>query len=173
MGVNHARFDDEYSDNLIKVRPMKERDWDEVRAIYLQGISTRNSTFETIIPDWDDWNENHLKHSRFVAEANGQVVGWIALSPYSRRVVYQGVAEISIYIDPSFNGRGIGSELMKIVMKSAVENHCWMLQASTFPENKASIGLHKKFGFREVGYRERIAQLDGKWRNVVLLEKRL
>jgi L-amino acid N-acyltransferase YncA len=154
------------------IRPMKAEDSKAVLAIYGKGLETRNTTFETNIPTWGDWNNNHLPHSRYVALENKRIIGWSALTPYSKRAVYQGVAEVSIYIEPDLSGKGIGSILMNALIQSAKENRIWTLQSSIFPENPGSIALHKKFGFREVGYRERIAQLDGVWRDVVLLEKR-
>ncbi len=159
-------------DHPITIRPMRNEDNEAVLQIYTKGIETKNATFETQTPTWEVWDANHISHSRFVATFNGIVVGWSALTPYSRRAVYQGVHELSIYINPDYAGKGIGSKLMNTIVKSARDNGSWMLQASIFPENQASISLHKKFGFREVGYRERIAQLDGVWRDVILLEKR-
>jgi L-amino acid N-acyltransferase YncA len=154
------------------IRLMKAEDSEAVLAIYGKGLETRNATFETNVPTWEDWNNNHLFHSRYVALENERIIGWSALTPYSKRMVYQGVAEVSIYIEPDLSGKGIGSTLMDALIQSAKENGIWTLQSSIFPENPGSIALHKKFGFREVGYREKIAQLDGVWRDVVLLEKR-
>ncbi|WP_231495776.1 GNAT family N-acetyltransferase [Paucisalibacillus sp. EB02] len=160
------------NDNHILIRPMRNEDGDAVLQIYEKGIRTKNATFETQTPSWEAWNANHISHSRFVATENGAIVGWSALTPYSSRSVYRGVLELSIYIDPDHAGKGIGSKLMNIIMESAKDSGCWMLQSSIFPENLASITLHKKFGFREVGFREKIAQLDEIWRDVILLEKR-
>lgn len=159
-------------ENQIAIRLMKDEDCHAVLDIYQKGIETRNATFETQPPTWVEWEHNHLLHSRFVVEQSDEILGWSALSPYSKREVYRGVAELSIYIDPRYAGKGIGSKLMEVTIHSAKENGCWTLQSGVFPENKASLALHKKFGFREVGYRERIGQLDGIWRDVILLEKR-
>lgn len=168
-----ARSDEKMNRCHIVIRSMEKEDGEEMLRIYEQGIETKNATFEVEAPTWHVWDENHVKHSRFVASKHGKVVGWSALLPYSSRTVYHGVAELSVYINPDYAGQGVGSKLMKKIVESAQVNGCWMLQSSIFPENIASIALHKKFGFREVGYREKIAQLDGVWRDVLLFEKRL
>jgi phosphinothricin acetyltransferase len=136
------------------------------------GIETLNATFETEVPSWEDWDSKHLLHSRFVYIENDIVLGWAALSSVSVRQVYKGVAEISIYIDTDFNGKGIGSQLMEKVIQSSEENGIWTLNSSVFPENIATLKLHEKFGFRIIGFKEKVATLDGKWRNTVLLERR-
>lgn len=157
----------------VELKAMLPEHWDMVRFIYERGIATGNATFQTAAPaSWDEWDKGHLLHSRFVAVAGGKVVGWVALSPTSARHCYRGVCEISIYIDDAFQGKGIGSALMKAVIRSSEEHGIWSLYASTFPENKASIGLHQKFGFRVIGYREKIAEHHGVWRDTVLLERR-
>jgi L-amino acid N-acyltransferase YncA len=158
---------------LIKIRVMKDLDWQAVQRIYAKGIETRNATFETDTPTWEEWDNSHLQHCRYVAVIGEQIIGWAALSPYSRRSVYRGVAELSVYVDTSFNGRGVASMLMETMIKATKEEGYWTLQSAVFPENAASIQLHKKFGFREVGYREKIGLLDGVWRDVVLLERKL
>ncbi|WP_010096534.1 GNAT family N-acetyltransferase [Ornithinibacillus scapharcae] len=124
-------------------------------GIYGQGIETKNGTVEVQAPTWHVWDKQHVKHSRFVASESGKIVGWGALSPYSRRAVYLGVVELSNYIDPDYAGQGVGSKLMNSIVTSVQKNGCWLLQSSIFPENVASIALHNKFGFREVGYREK------------------
>jgi L-amino acid N-acyltransferase YncA len=147
--------------------------WEAVKIIYEKGIATGDATFQTSAPaSWELWGGGHLPHSRFVANVNDQVVGWVALSPTSSRECYRGVCEVSIYVDPDFSGRGIGKLLMQAVVRSSEANGVWTLYSSTFPENRASIALQKKFGFREVGYREKIAQQNGIWRDTVLLERR-
>lgn len=147
--------------------------WEAVKAIYEKGIATGNATFQTVAPaSWNLWDGGHLPYSRFVAMVNDLVVGWVALSPTSARECYKGVCELSIYVDPDFGGNGIGKLLMEAVVRSSEENGIWSLYSSTFPENKSSIALQKKFGFREIGYRERIARLNGVWRNTILLERR-
>jgi phosphinothricin acetyltransferase len=143
-----------------------------VLEIYKMGIETRNATFETEVPSWEDWDNKHLIHSRFVYIENEKVLGWAALSAVSARPAYKGVAEISIYIDTDFRAKGIGSQLMEKVIKSSEENGIWTLNSSVFPENTATLKLHEKFGFRIIGFKEKVARLDGKWRNTILLERR-
>ena len=154
------------------VREMLNSDSFRVLAIYGMGLETRNSTFETIVPSWTKWDSRHLHHSRYVFEEDGLVQGWVALSPFSARQVYKGVAEVSIYVDINHQGKKIGSSLMEHMIISSELNGIWTLFSSVFPENEATLKLHRKFGFRVVGIRERIAQLEGKWRDTVLLERR-
>ncbi len=154
------------------VREMKPSDSQRVLEIYKFGIETRNAIFETFVPHWNEWNSKHLKHSRFVYENNDMILGWIALSPVSDRKVYEGVAEVSIYVDINFVCKGIGSALMERAIISSELNGIWTLFSSVFPENKVTLRLHEKFGFRIIGTREKIARLDGVWRDIVLLERR-
>jgi phosphinothricin acetyltransferase len=158
--------------NNITIRIMTDSDSETVLEIYRMGIETRNATFETVVPGWDVWDANHHKHSRFIVEKDNKIVGWVALSPVSGRDAYKGVAEISIYVDTNYPGRGIGSKLMENVIKSSEENGIWTLYTSLFPENRASVDLHKKFGFRIVGTREKIGCLDGIWRDTLIMERR-
>lgn len=151
---------------------MKDSDGPKVLEIYAFGLKTRNATFETLVPTWEKWNAKHLLHSRFVYEQNGEAIGWVALSPVSTREVYKGVAEVSIYVDEKYLGCGIGTKLMRRVIESSEAKGIWTLYTSLFPENEASVKLHKKFGFREVGIREKIARLDNIWRNTLILERR-
>ena len=154
------------------IRELTQQDSYRVLEIYKFGLETRNATFETIVPLWNEWDSKYLGHSRFIYEDNEEINGWVALSPVSTRDVYKGVAEISIYIDSKYSGRGIGTKLMEKVIRSSEEHGIWTLFASVFPENKKTINLHIKFGFRIIGSRERIANLDGVWRDTILLEKR-
>jgi L-amino acid N-acyltransferase YncA len=154
------------------IATMQPADWPAVDRIYLEGIADGNATFETESPGWENWNAAHHQHSRLVAKDNGQVVAWAALSPVSRRRVYRGVAEVSIYVAESARGRGIGKSLLTELVRHSEQNDIWTLQAGIFPENVASIAVHKSCGFREVGVRERIGQLGGRWRSTVLLERR-
>jgi len=154
------------------IRQMTEQDKAKVLEIYKMGIETRNATFETEVPSWADWDQKHLPHSGFVYTENENVLGWAALSSVSPRPAYKGVAEISIYIDTNYLAKGIGSKLMEEVIQSSEENGIWTLNSSVFPENIATLKLHEKFGFRIIGIKEKVAQLDGKWRNTVLLERR-
>jgi phosphinothricin acetyltransferase len=151
---------------------MTTQDWVAVKAIYEEGILTGDATFETQSPAWEQWNEAHLPHSRLVALQQGQVCGWAALSAVSRRNVYKGVAEVSIYIAETARGKGIGKLLLQQLVEESEQHGIWTLQASIFAENKVSISLHQQFGFRVVGYREHIAKLHGNWRNTVILERR-
>ena len=113
-----------------------------------------------------------LKHSRFVIESDNETAGWIALSPVSSRCNYSGVAEVSIYIHPDFSGLGFASRLMEQLIEESGQNGIWTLQSSVFPENLASVKLHEKFGFRKVGFREKISKMDGIWRDTILFERR-
>jgi phosphinothricin acetyltransferase len=155
------------------ITEMSEADWEDVRSIYLEGIVTGQATLETEAPSWQKWDGAHLKAGRLVARNDGEkIAGWAALSPISSRAAYAGVAEISVYVREKYRGRGIGSILLAALIEAAEQNGIWTLQAGIFAENAASIRLHKKHGFREVGRRERIGKLNGVWRDVILLERR-
>ena len=154
------------------IRNMADSDLPAVLEVYQKGIETRNATFETTLPTADKWNQSHHKFCRYVCVDDGTVVGWAALSPVSSRSCYSGVAEISIYVDPDQFGRGIGTQLMAHLIPESEINGIWTIYSSIFPENKASHRLLLKFGFREVGRRELIAQLDGRWRSTLILERR-
>ena len=151
---------------------MTPGDWEQVRAIYLEGVREGNSTFETEAPSWEEWDEAHHKSPRLVMRASDRVLGWAAVSPVSKRRVYSGVAEVSVYVTESARGKGIGRALLEALIEASEEAGMWTLQASIFPENEASIELHLKCGFREVGRRERIARLHGVWRDTILFERR-
>jgi phosphinothricin acetyltransferase len=151
---------------------MMTLDWEFVRAIYLEGIATGQATFETEAPDWERWDAGHLPLCRLVARNGDGVLGWAALSPVSRREVYAGVAEVSVYVAVSARGFGVGGALMRALIEAAERHSVWTLQSSIFPENLASLALHLKHGFREVGRRERIARHHGVWRDTVVLERR-
>ncbi len=154
------------------LREMLQSDSERILEIYKMGLDTRNATFETNVPTWKEWDSKHLSHSRFVSEEDGEVTGWVALSPFSGREVYKGVAEVSVYVANGFRGKNIGSILMEGAIISSEANGIWTLVSSVFPENEATLKLHAKFGFRVTGKRERIARLDGKWRDTLLLERR-
>jgi L-amino acid N-acyltransferase YncA len=147
-------------------------DWPAVSAIYAEGIETRNATFETEVPSWEDWDATHLGAHRLVARRDGNVVAWAALSPVSERCVYSGVAESSIYVALDAQGQGIGRMLLSALVENAEAGGIWTIEAGIFPENHASLRLHAACGFRVVGVRERIGKLDGVWRDVVFLERR-
>jgi phosphinothricin acetyltransferase len=154
------------------VDQMEAADWEDVRRIYLEGISTGHATFETDAPSWETWSAHHVPGCALVARSDGRVIGWAALSPVSSRHVYSGVAEVTIYVDAELRGKGVGRALMAALIALSEKRGFWTVQAAVFPENKASIALHKKLGFREVGRRERIGQTNGTWRDTVLLERR-
>ena len=159
---------------MVRVRPLVPTDWPAVAAIYAAGIATGGATFDTAVPSWANWDAGHLARPRLVAvdDAGKGVVGWAALSPASDRCAYAGVAEVSVYVDPAAAGRGVGSALLARLVAATEEAGLWTLQAGVFPENAASLALHRNHGFRVVGTRERLGQLAGKWRDVVLLERR-
>ena len=167
------------------ILPMSADVWPAVREIYREGIATGDATFETELPDWNKWDGGHRKDCRLVAvkppvDDAGlltslhklTILGWAALSPVSQRLVYQGVAEVSIYVASAARRRGVGKVLMEALVQESEANGIWTLQAGIFPENVGSIALHKSCGFREVGVRRRIGQLGGRWRDVLLLERR-
>ncbi len=156
----------------VTIEPMNPADWDAVRAIYQEGIDTGLATFELTSPEWEIWDKAHLAVCRLVAKRDGQVLGWAALSPYSSRAVYAGVAEVSVYIGAAARGQGIGKTLLNALIEESERCGLWTLQAGIMSNNAASIRLHRLCGFREVGYRERIGQLHGVWSNVVLMERR-
>lgn len=152
---------------------MSADDWPQVAEIYRQGIETRMATFETEVPPWEVWDANHIADCRLVVRGDdGSILGWAALSPVSSRCVYGGVAEHSIYIAVAARGLGVGKVLLNALVEESEQAGFWTIQSSVFPENAASMSLHRACGFREVGYRERIGQLDGVWRNTVLIERR-
>lgn len=155
-----------------EMRGLVAGDWESVRSIYLAGIATGQASFETEAPTWEQWNHFHLPAPRLVAVSNEKILGWAALSPVSARLVYAGVAEVSVYISSEMRGQGVGAALLEMLVKESEKNGIWTLQASVFPENVASISLHKSCGFREVGIRERIGKMKGIWRDTVLLERR-
>ncbi|MGJ7921674.1 N-acetyltransferase family protein [Neobacillus sp. LXY-4] len=159
-------------ENPIQIDNMLQEDWEQVRNIYQEGIATGNATFQKEAPSWEDWNNSHLSECRLVARSEGKVLGWAALSPVSSRCVYAGVAEVSIYVSQSWNGKGIGSKLLESLIQISEKSGYWTLQSGIFPENVSSLKLHLKYGFREVGRRERIGKMDGVWRDTILLERR-
>ncbi|USK36282.1 N-acetyltransferase family protein [Bacillus sp. F19] len=155
-----------------QIEKMLDNDWEQVRSIYLEGIATGNATFETDAPSWESWDEGHSKTCRLVAKVEKNVLGWAALSPVSGRCIYAGVADVSIYINHTNKGLGIGSALLRSIIDLSEKEGFWTLQAGIFPANIPSLKIHKKEGFREVGIRERIGKMNGVWRDVVFLERR-
>ena len=156
----------------VETRYLRPGDWPEVAAIFEAGIGTRNATFETAVPVWEEWDAAHLPHHRLVAIEGDAVVGWAALAPASARACYAGVAEDSVYVAAGRQGRGVGRTLLDALVAGSEADGIWTIQTSIFPENRASLALHVRCGFRAVGLRERIAPLDGVWRDTVLLERR-
>lgn len=157
----------------VQIRNMLETDWEEVAKIYQHGMDTNIATFQTNCPSFEEWDKSHLMQCRFVITCDGKVVGWTALSPTSSRCVYSGVAEVSIYIDREYNGKGYGTMLLNHLIQESEKYGIWMLQSGILQHNRASLALHGKCGFRQVGYREKIARdHSGVWRNTVLMEKR-
>lgn len=154
------------------IRILVPSDWEQVKSIYEKGIATGNATFQTTAPTFEDWDNSHLKNCRFVDDHDGVVRGWAALTPVSSRCVYAGVAEVSVYLDPQFSGKGIGSGLLDKLVKASEQEGIWTLQAGIFPENAASLKIHEKAGFRILGVREKIGKQHGIWRDTVLLERR-
>ena len=156
----------------IRIDSMAASDWDQVRSIYLEGIATGNATFETTAPDWADWDAAHLPYARLVARCGDSIAGFAALSPVSRRAVYRGIAEASVYVSSAYRGKGIGRALLVALIEASEKGGIWTLQAGIFPENAPSLALVKACGFRVVGRRERIGQHCGVWRDVLLMERR-
>lgn len=157
---------------LVSVAALVPEHWKAVRAIFQEGIDGGMATFETTPPEWSAWDASHWPDCRFVALEQGTVVGWAALAPVSARAAYAGVAEVSVYVARSHHGRGIGRLLLDALIVASEDASIWMLQAVVFPANAISLATHHRVGFREVGRRERIAQLGGVWQDTVLLERR-
>ena len=161
----------------VALRALSADDAEAVLRIYREGIATGHATFESVVPDWPAWDRNHLPHSRIVALSAEAVVGWAALSAVSARPVYRGVAEVSVYVSRSARGLGVGNKLMAALVAASETAGIWTLQAGIFPENAESIRLHEKHGFRVLGTREKVGRmghgpLEGRWRDVVLMERR-
>jgi phosphinothricin acetyltransferase len=160
--------------SAVTIEGMRADDWLALRAIYEEGIETGLATFELTAPEWESWNHSHRPDCRLVArDGGGAIVGWAALSRYSARAVYSGVAELSVYVATTARGRGVGRALMAALIAVSEEAGVWTLQAGVMADNAASLALHEKCGFRRVGVRERIGRdAEGVWRDVVLLERR-
>jgi L-amino acid N-acyltransferase YncA len=156
----------------MEIRPMTRDDWPAVERIYADGIATGQATFETAPPSWEEFDGSRLGDLRLVAVVDRKVVGWAAVSPTSARDCYAGVVEHSVYVAEHARGRGVGRALMTELLAGADAAGLWTIQTSIFPENEASVRLHERVGFRVVGRRERIAKLDGEWRDTLLLERR-
>lgn len=156
----------------ITLEAMTHGDWPQVRTVFLEGVASGNATFETTAPSWEAWDASHRADCRLVAREDGLVVGWAALSPVSDRCVYGGVAEVTVYVGTAHRAQGVGRALLTALIECSERHGLWTLQAGLFPENEASVALHRRCGFRKVGRRERLGQLAGRWRDVLLLERR-
>ncbi len=156
----------------LSIRPLIPEDWQAVKNIYELGIATQIATFETTAPSWEEWDQGHLPYCRLVAIKNEEIIGWAALTAVSSRCIYQGVAEVIIYIHPAHRGKGVGQLLLKKLIFESEKEGIWTLFAAIFKENLGSIAIHKKVGFRMIGFRERIGKLNGVWKDNVLMEKR-
>jgi len=157
---------------MIILDKMLPADWEAVKQIYEEGIATGNATFQQQAPNWEEWNNDHLSHSRIIAKEDGTILGWAALTGVSGRCVYAGVAEVSVYVSDKARGKGVGKKLLQKLIEESEANNIWTLQAGIFPENIASIKIHNASGFRTLGVRERIGQMNGIWRDTVLMERR-
>jgi len=157
----------------IKIRTLTQEDYPMIAEIYELGIKSGNATFETKAPEWSSWDQSHLTICRFIAtNEDGNSVGWAALTPVSSRCVYSGVAEVSVYVHPGFQGMGIGKKLLLELIAESEKQNIWTLQAGIFPENAASLKIHEQCGFRQVGYHEKIGKMKNVWRDTALLERR-
>ena len=156
----------------VAIQPFTKIDWPVIAAIYKEGIATGIATFETKVPRWEDWDAAHIQSCRIAALYKNKIVGWAALSPVSKREVYKGVAEVSIYITSKFRGKVIGRLLLSTLIAQSEQNGFWTLQAGIFRENNKSITLHTDLGFRKIGYREKVGKLNQVWYDNILLEKR-
>jgi phosphinothricin acetyltransferase len=157
----------------MRIEPMTASDWPAVRAIYEEGLASGIGSFEVSSPEWEQWNAARLPHSRFIArDETGTVAGWAAISPFSKRKCYAGVAEVGVYVAAAARGNGVGRALLEAVIASSEAHGIWTLQGATIAENAASLALQARCGFRVVGRRERIAQRDGVWRDTILTERR-
>lgn len=156
----------------VAISALEPSDWKAASSIYAEGIASGNATFETEPPSWERWDAVHLAAGRLIARDGPRIVGWAALSPVSGRRVYAGVAEVSIYVEAAARGLGVGRALLDAVIAESERAGIWTLQSGTFPENAASLALQRSRGFREVGRRERVGQMNGIWRDVILMERR-
>ena len=157
----------------MKIRALQTADWVTVSRIYQTGMDTNLATFQTVCPPWGEWDNSHIVKCRLVAETGSVVIGWAAISHVSKRQVYAGVAEVSVYVDSFAQKSGVGTKLLHTLCHDAEKEGFWTLQSSILPENQASIRLHEKCGFRVVGYREKIGKdRFGIWRDSILMELR-
>ena len=156
----------------MQLQSMLPEHWPSVKKIYEEGIATGNATFQTTAPEWEEWDAAHVKNSRLVVIENNEVLGWAALTAVSGRCVYTGVGEVSVYVAAAARGKGIGKKLLLALIAASEENDFWTLQAGIFPENTGSVKIHEACGFRIIGRREKIGQMNMIWRDTLLLERR-
>lgn len=156
----------------MEIISIQEQHYPEISRIYLEGIATGNATFQTEAPSWADWDKSHLTACRIILTDNDKILGWAALTPVSSRCVYAGVAEVSVYVDAEQRGKGIGKKLLLDLIRQSEAAGIWTLQSGIFPENTASIKTHEACGFRMIGYREKIGNMNGVWRDNVIMERR-
>ena len=157
---------------LMITAELRHIHYPQVKQIYLEGIATGHATFQSDAPGWDEWDKSHLKHSRIISLDGELITGWAALTPVSGRCVYEGVAEVSVYVAASHRNKGAGQILIKKLIEESEANNIWTLQSGIFPENKASIQLHLRNGFRILGTREKIGKMNGIWRDNIVMERR-
>jgi phosphinothricin acetyltransferase len=160
------------STTTVDIVGMQPEHWPDVARIYGEGIATGHATFETSVPNWEEWNASHIEDHRLVAIRDDEVVGWAAVSGVSDRCVYGGVVECSIYVSEASRGQGVGRALLDALIASTEAQGIWTVQAGVFPENAASVALHERSGFEVVGRRKRLGRLNGVWRDVLLMERR-
>lgn len=156
----------------LTIRPMTAADAEAVLSIYAAGIAGGTATFDTEVPSWEQFDASRLPAHRLVAERDGRVLGWVAVSKVSTRPAYAGVVEHSVYVEPSAHGQGIGSTLLRALIASTESAGIWTIQSGIFTDNAASLALHARHGFRIVGTRERPGRLHGVWRDVIAIERR-
>jgi L-amino acid N-acyltransferase YncA len=156
----------------MDIRHIEAKDYIQLAEIYRQGIATGIATFQTEAPDWADWDKSHLSYGRIGAFEGDIMAGWAALTAVSNRCVYAGVAEVSVYIAANFRGHGIGELLLSHLITESEKAGLWTLQSGIFAENLASIKLHEKCGFRQIGYREKIGKKDNQWKDNIIMERR-
>jgi L-amino acid N-acyltransferase YncA len=157
---------------MVEIERMQPDDWPAVRSVYAEGIATGQATFEERPPAWEEWDAEHLAECRLVARRDGEVVAWAALAPVSRRHVYRGVAEVSMYVAAAERGSGAGRALGQALVEASERAGIWTLEGWIFPENEASVALCESFGCRVVGVRERLGKMGDRWRDVLLVERR-
>ena len=157
---------------VFSIRAIRPSDWTAIRSIYPEGIATGDATLEADAPTWEKWDKAHLQTCRLLATRADDVIGWATLSPVSSRCVYEGVAEVSVYVAGRARGQGVGTALLNGLIGASERAGLWTLESGIFPENVSSLALHKACSFREVGHRERLGRMNDRWRDVVLLERR-